>query len=815
MRSNRRNPGVACRLAIPALAALMLVASGVRAGVTDPAIAWELFEDPDAKGYIRPNIAGGQTENDFESSQDPTNGGTGVQPSTVDIASFDGSATTGGSKVSSFFGYYDGGTLWNPAVPSTMEDDYVFFRMRISADVRKNTTTTGGFVNVFYNVIIDIDGDGYKEYWVALNGDATANSADTLHVYYEDLNQQDFVSIATAEVAVFAAGNTSDPGGTAPQSYSHARAMPVTYLDPADTSGEWFVEMQVPLTAFNDTSGNQMIFPDSAIGIGFSTGTSNNDPLQKDHAGDYTGGLPYDPDSPIIFPPPIVLVPPAWPSPYPDDGKFCILAGNDLDTFDARRFVFYVGIPAGEDDFLLEFFDGDGGNQSPWYSGHWDWFSSDTTYSLYADPNKDGPGNGTLITSWTGNSTSLDFSSVPNVSSLQTSMPDNDWFRMTVLPEAAAIAPSGNFFYRLEVELVQNAGTDPKAFQAFKLRGSPNTTISVSGLFQFMATISTIHDYRIIYPGEGPAGVPPLDSTDPLVNGRKYSGAWSAFAYVNPGVQQLNWWDGDFDVVGDTDDANTPNTVPAFAATSPGALPEGANAIGIPEDDYGSSVEASAPVAWRLVTPSVRMQLTSPDPDGTAGPLSPSVFTNLDPSGNGEFELFQVGTSSATGTNDVTVAGTQLTPGWWEYQVQGVDINNLNALYIEGELFSRANSILLNPTGAITGALVAPVSPTFAGTRTISGTRTPIATTSNQELILRGTTSTGEVIERTTLTRADGTYTFGDLPAGRYAIHAAGQSTPLRTAALNGGEVRHLDIDPRLRRMSSGLEVRDLPRSRR
>lgn len=40
--------------------------------------------------------------------------------------------------------------------------------------------------------------------------------------------------------------------------------------------------MQIPMTAFNDLNGNQVLFPDSPVAFVFSTGASNQNPLQKD-----------------------------------------------------------------------------------------------------------------------------------------------------------------------------------------------------------------------------------------------------------------------------------------------------------------------------------------------------------------------------------------------------------------------------------------------------------------------------------------------------------------------------------------------------
>ena len=39
-----------------------------------------------------------------------------------------------GPEATSYFGYYDGGTVYDPDDPSTMEDDYILFRMRVEGD---------------------------------------------------------------------------------------------------------------------------------------------------------------------------------------------------------------------------------------------------------------------------------------------------------------------------------------------------------------------------------------------------------------------------------------------------------------------------------------------------------------------------------------------------------------------------------------------------------------------------------------------------------------------------------------------------------
>ena len=71
-----------------------------------------------------------------------------------------------GAEDTPAYGFYNGGTEYDPLDPSTLEDDYILFRMRLSG----NPGTGGGFTSSHWNILLDIDDDGYKEYWVDLEG---------------------------------------------------------------------------------------------------------------------------------------------------------------------------------------------------------------------------------------------------------------------------------------------------------------------------------------------------------------------------------------------------------------------------------------------------------------------------------------------------------------------------------------------------------------------------------------------------------------------------------------------------------------------
>ena len=255
-----------------ALALVSMGARPARASLTQCATSWNNFDNP---GFLSEYTYQGQVIADEETSADNSHGPAAVTPSWTDLASGSPGAFPG-PEATSFFGYYDGGTVYDPNDPATMEDDYIVFRMRVEGDPR----TGPAFDSKHWNVLFDVDGDGYKEYWVDLDGSTgSGQQADSLRILYDNANRQDIANPATAQVEVFTAFHSPDgapacTGGS--PGISHTRTIDIP------NSTDWWIEMQVPMTAFNDLAGNQILFPDSPVAFVFSTGASNQDPLQKD-----------------------------------------------------------------------------------------------------------------------------------------------------------------------------------------------------------------------------------------------------------------------------------------------------------------------------------------------------------------------------------------------------------------------------------------------------------------------------------------------------------------------------------------------------
>lgn len=255
-----------------------------RASFDDCAVDWNQFSSP---GFISGYTYKGQLIRDTESTGtggDTTHGQANVPPSQTDLASGVSGSSNPGAYTTPYFGYYDGGTQYDPDNPSTMQDDVIFFRMRVSSDPSK----TDGFDNYHWNVLLDVDGDGYKEYWIDLEGKYSANGYDRLNILYDNRNGQDIPDPDAPGVRVdyfraYNRENGSEPGDTSctgpvgSPGRSHTRS----YKTP-DATDDYWIEIQVPMTAFKDGYGNQVLFPDSPVAFVFSTGASANDPLQKD-----------------------------------------------------------------------------------------------------------------------------------------------------------------------------------------------------------------------------------------------------------------------------------------------------------------------------------------------------------------------------------------------------------------------------------------------------------------------------------------------------------------------------------------------------
>jgi hypothetical protein len=343
-------------------------------------------------------------------------------------------------------------------------------------------------------------------------------------------------------------------------------------------------------------------------------------------------------------------------TPEPQDGKFLSLPGEDMWSFGGESINVWIGVPGDYVSFELGIFDGDSGKDASgstreYWNGNWDDTQTETTYTLYADPLKDGHGT-TVVGVWHGN---------------QDPMPNNDWFNITLENTAEARGPSGHYFYRLEATRpVEGTGIN-----AFKLRSngylSTGQADLVDAQFAIVGMAATMNDVAIIYPQFTGDWNSLGEST--------YDGTWDFYFYVPPAewptrTVTIEIWDGDFDrgtssrIAQDTDDLNTDGK-PDWT-TNPYVRPERAGGRGIPADDHSARI-------YRR-TPPVRYTIT--DPAGTP------IYTNEEPSGTEEWERFVITTDPALmdpnlpPNEQADKLTDELQPGWYGWRIEGLDIHN-------------------------------------------------------------------------------------------------------------------------------------------
>ena len=427
-----------------------------------------------------------------------------------------------------------------------------------------------------------------------------------------------------------------------------------------------------------------------------------------------------------------------FPSCSTTDARFLVIAsGPLLVTLSDTVLDIELAVPAGTPSFQIGFFDGDSGGLS-WDAGGIIPYS----YTLYADPLAIGS-TATTVEMVPG---------FPSVSSL--TMPDNAWIDFTVNTTPDAQSPSGNYFYRLHIELLN---TSVNSFNSFKLRTTGVSTVRLDDQpFSYMATLASLADILTIYPS-----FPSLTPTT-------YDGNFRFFFHVlDPGTN-LDVWDGDFDhgkydgSVQDTDDPDTPNApfLPPWATGD--AVSEGV-AVGLPAPSTGNPSDDASPAdAIFLREPSVRYDVIFPDGQ---------TFANDNPSGNQEWEQFRISTDpfdpSQMDHSTATIPG-----GTFELRANGVDLSNLNALRMPDRALCVTETF--EPC--------TPLFPFLVGDTVFrdldgNGVQSGSGETGIAGVVVELVGQSGTVIGTAT-TDSNGEYTF-NVPAGTYTVRvAAGNSDP-------------------------------------
>jgi len=362
-----------------------------------------------------------------------------------------------------------------------------------------------------------------------------------------------------------------------------------------------------------------------------------------------------------------------FPTASTTDARMLGLSGRPAITLAGETIRIRLETPANLNTFELGLFDGDTGKDNAGNinatAGNWDSGSAELEYSVFADPEGDGV-PGTLVARWLGNSPNP--LSGPNYTASSATMPNNAWWSAQVTNAPTAQAADGSFVYLLVVRL-----TDPASATSsnFKLRVSGKLAL-YPGNFSTIPAAYTDSDYRIVYPAwDGTQ--PPAGSNFWQTTATTFDGTFDYLLQVPAGLTALELWDGDYDHgsaqltatpsglpianTKDTDDANTPNGIPQFAAGT-AAIAEAAQGVGNPPDDNFRD--------WLRRSPAVRYEVVAPNGQ---------VFSNENPSGNLEWERFVIAAQGApeAATADHVVAASTLPAGVWRMRVNGLDLDNL------------------------------------------------------------------------------------------------------------------------------------------
>ncbi len=369
----------------------------------------------------------------------------------------------------------------------------------------------------------------------------------------------------------------------------------------------------------------------------------------------------------------------AFPSQSATDGRFLGFGCAGIATFE-QNVTIAMAAPAANATFDVNIFDGETGMPDGAARPHWDVGNRQLIYSLYADPLRNGSTSpADLIGTWTGNGANP--TSGPLWTSSSSTMPDNDWWAVTVTNGAVAQAPSGNYFYNLVIGLDGSCAPGEVLESNIKVAASNPMTFRTPQFGLVGAFRQLFNDGPILYPGTFP---PPGGF---LTAPTTYDGTFEFFFTLPGGETELRMFDGDFDfgtasTVGspsgvaldpceDEDDFDTAADYSGFPFSTTGANPEGVQGPGIPPDDNNLD-------AFRRGEPGdpnrigcVRYEVT--DPDG-------NIYFNDNPSGSFEWEQFLIASinSPFVGDADWVYGGATLPSGMWKVTIIGLDLANLN-----------------------------------------------------------------------------------------------------------------------------------------
>ncbi len=434
------------------------------------------------------------------------------------------------------------------------------------------------------------------------------------------------------------------------------------------------------------------------------------------------------------------------------------VAGNGL----VQEIVLRVAVSADDPDIEIDVFDADTGTT---------WDSPGGTdavlFELFADPNGDGTGTTSILGPVDGNTLAG---------------ADNNWVNIVSMPNSPlALAPSGNYVYRLLVSLSAPTGSSWSNFKV-RTRGvvSTATLTPIPGIFALTAPLFfNPLEIPAIYPNAAFFEIEPTN----------FDGTVNLFVDFPNDASFFEFFEGDSDRGrGDgTDlDTNDPNSddlaVPPFAVGT-NARPEGVAFV----DSCTTEVSATACPAddrsdvFFQRSPSIQIRLVTPTGE---------EFLESNPSGELEWERIRLSNSPVLDPSVDDFVTSSIPAGLYQVRLEGIDLSNLNAFSFSEEViglcqgldtpcrrslrsFRLGDTVFLDLNGD--GVQQSPTEPGIGGVI----------------MDLRG--SAGSLLG-SRVTDANGNYTF-EVAAGTYTVEVAAENfTPPGAGGVVGDRV-WLDID--------------------
>lgn len=330
------------------------------------------------------------------------------------------------------------------------------------------------------------------------------------------------------------------------------------------------------------------------------------------------------------------------------DSRFLlVVVGGSFQTLTTETLNLRIIIPGDQTEFTLGIFDGDSDRfQNNWDTGVPFLYS----YRLKIDPDEDN--NGPTI-----------------FSEFSTNLPNNDWVDFTFPTNDMAQNADGDFVYTLTARALEplNPAQPFLTANSFKVRSSG--LVQIDEIFSFVSEVTGDSDLSIIYPN--------LDDSDGVGSedkvGATYDGSFCFFFDLPEDTVEADFWDGDADhgnfdgTDADTDDLNTPNTIPSFAPLETDVVAEGDTNTPQPfddkepNDDFNFLTLQPGAVTYSIIFP-----------DG-------QVINNNNPSANREWELFRISTLTDDPSR-IDAMVNQFPAGEYQICFQGLDINNFVSL---------------------------------------------------------------------------------------------------------------------------------------